>query len=75
MESQQAVEEEWYWHGTCDVGHQGLFFNKEWGWYDVRTRPYDPITGRFPVRDSQGYVDGMNLYEYERSNPVTGLDP
>ena len=25
--------------------------------------------------DPQGYVDGMNLYEYLKSNPVNGLDP
>ena len=36
---------------------------------------YHPTLGRFVQRDPIGYKDGMNAYEYETSNPVTGLDP
>jgi RHS repeat-associated protein len=43
--------------------------------YYYRARSYDPLYGRFLQRDSTGYVDGMNLYEYVRSNPISALDP
>ena len=39
-----------------------------------RARYYDPNTGRFLSRDPLGYIDGMNLYEYVRSNPIKFLD-
>lgn len=35
---------------------------------------YDPATGRWLTRDPAGYVDGMNLYRYGRSNPVRYVD-
>jgi len=56
-----------------------------------RARYYDPDTGRFLQRDPLGinpagesvspfdaqaqYTDGMNLYEYIKSNPIIYLDP
>lgn len=36
---------------------------------------YHPTTGRFLERDPKGYVDGMSLYEYVRSSPLTKVDP
>lgn len=36
---------------------------------------YHPTTGRFLERDPDGYVDGMNRYEYVRDNPITRTDP
>ena len=36
---------------------------------------YDYSTGRWLQRDPIGYADGMNLYEYVKSNPCIGLDP
>ena len=62
-------------YGICDVGHQGLFFDKELGLYDNRTRPYHSVFARFPVRDLAGYADGMNLHEYACSNPAGLRDP
>ena len=38
-------------------------------------RFYLASQGRFMTRDPLGYVDGANLYEYVRSNPVYGVDP
>ena len=46
-------------------------------------RYYDPITGRMithdPVNNRNGriggYIDGMNLYEYVKSNPISKYDP
>ncbi len=40
-----------------------------------RARYYDTETGRFLSRDPLGYVDGMNLYEYVKSNPLKYNDP
>ncbi len=40
-----------------------------------RDRYYDYYTGRWLTHDPLGYVDGMNLYEYARSNPLRILDP
>jgi len=36
---------------------------------------YDPTLGRFLETDPAQYIDGPNLYQMERSNPITGLDP
>ena len=35
---------------------------------------YHPTLGRWMQRDPVGYVDGMGLYEYVRSNPAALLD-
>jgi RHS repeat-associated protein len=40
-----------------------------------RNRYYDPQDGRFLTNDPLGYIDGLNLYEYVRSNPVLLYDP
>ena len=73
MDSQQAVTN--YPHGLCDFGHQGLLFDKEFGLYYDRARYLDPTLGRMMSPDRKDYVDGMNRFEWERSNPVTHLDP
>jgi len=39
-----------------------------------RNRYYDYYTGRWLTHDPPGYVDGMNLYEYAKSSPVTKTD-
>jgi len=36
-----------------------------------RNRYYDYYTGRWLTQDPAGYVDGMNLYEYVLSDPVS----
>ena len=41
----------------------------------ARGRNFHPAQGRFVQRDPQGYVDGMNLYQYVRGNPVMRTDP
>ena len=66
----------------CDIGHQGLIHDKEFGLIYNRARYLHPTLGRFVNRDPKdsdkpggGYHDGMNLYEYVRSNPVGLNDP
>ncbi len=48
--------------------------------YHVRHRVYQPTLGRWMQRDpgpgaASQYADGMNLYQYVGSNPVSFLDP
>jgi RHS repeat-associated protein len=40
-----------------------------------RHRDYCPTLGRFLQHDPLGYVDGMGLYEYVKSNPIIEKDP
>jgi len=61
-------------YGLCDVGHQGLMHDEQFGLVYNRNRYLDPRTGRWVQRDSAGYVDGMSLYEYLRSQAVVGAD-
>jgi RHS repeat-associated protein len=52
----------------------GYRYDPESGLYHVRYRYYHPTLGRWTTRDPAGYVDGANLYEYVRSNPIGYLD-
>jgi RHS repeat-associated protein len=40
-----------------------------------RARFEDVATGRWMTRDPEGYVDGMNVYQYSSSNAVNWIDP
>jgi len=40
-----------------------------------RNRYYDYYTGRWLTHDPLDFVDGLNRYEYVKSNPTIGLDP
>ncbi|MBI3949729.1 MAG: Ig-like domain-containing protein [Acidobacteria bacterium] len=53
----------------------GQRFDPETGLYYCKNRYYSPDLGRFLQRDPLEYVDGMNLYEHVRSNPINWLDP
>jgi RHS repeat-associated protein len=52
------------------IGYCGYVYNEDSGLYTVRFRTYSPTLGRWLERDPAGYVDGANLYEYVRSNPI-----
>ena len=41
----------------------------------MRARALDPHLGHWLSRDSAGYVDGLNLYEYVASKPLRAVDP
>ncbi|MDY7009363.1 MAG: RHS repeat-associated core domain-containing protein, partial [Planctomycetota bacterium] len=47
----------------------------ETGLYHVRYRMYHPSLGRWLTRDPIGYIDGMSLYEYCGSEPMSYVDP
>jgi len=53
----------------------GRRLDEESGLYYYRARYYDSEKGRFLQRDPLGYVDGLNLYIYARSNPIVNIDP
>ena len=61
------------------VGNPWMFvgrqLDEETGLYFYRARYFDAFEGRFLQRDPMGYADGMNLYEYVRSDPINRLDP
>jgi RHS repeat-associated protein len=66
-----------------DYGNNFLFTGREVDILDNgslkiqynRNRSYDYSTGRWLQRDPIGYVDGMNLYQYVKSNPIRLMDP
>ena len=43
--------------------------------YHVRNRAYHPLLGRWLQRDSTGYANSMNLFEYAASRPCIYRDP
>jgi uncharacterized protein RhaS with RHS repeats len=47
----------------------------ESGMYHVRNRMYHPGIGRWTQWDPLGYVDGMDVYQYVRSQPLAKIDP
>jgi RHS repeat-associated protein len=61
------------------IGNPWLFtgrqLDEEAGLYFYRARHYDSEKGRFMQRDTLGYVDGGNLYEYVKGNPTRWTDP
>jgi RHS repeat-associated protein len=57
------------------VGHQGLMIDIESRLIYNRNRVLNSALGRFHQWDRVGYGDGMDLYEYEISQPIRYQDP
>jgi len=58
-----------------EILYCGYCYDPESNLYHVRNRYYHPTLGRWTSRDREGYVDGMNLYEYVGSRPTLFTDP
>ena len=59
--------------------YRGYYYDTETGLYYLKSRYYDPQTGRFISMDSIDYLDpetigGANLYAYCGNNPVMYMD-
>ncbi len=67
----------------CDINpfrYRGYFYDYETGLYYLKSRYYDPETGRFINMDNVDYADpeeinGLNLYAYCGNNPIMYIDP
>ena len=57
-----------------DFGHQGLTHDEETGLIENRARMRSPQLD-WLQREPLGYIDGMSLYQYERSRVTFWLDP
>ena len=62
------------------IRYRGYYFDEETGFYYLKTRYYDPETGRFITIDDISYlapdtINGLNLYAYCGNNPVMMVDP
>jgi RHS repeat-associated protein len=55
--------------------HQGMRLDTATGLYQGRARDYSPSLDRWMQEDPIWYKGGMNLYEFERDNPLIRLDP
>ena len=60
--------------------YRGYYFDTETGLYYLKSRYYDPETGRFISLDDISFADpdtinGLNLYAYCCNNPVMHIDP
>ncbi|MEM0466090.1 MAG: RHS repeat-associated core domain-containing protein [Candidatus Thermoplasmatota archaeon] len=53
----------------------GQWYDATTGLYHFYARSYSPSLGRWLQRDPLGYVDGLNLYQYVGSNPMSFIDP
>ena len=54
--------------------YNGEMFDAATGQYYLRARFYNPVIARFTQEDTY-YGDGLNLYEYCKSNPYAYADP
>ena len=59
--------------------YRGYYYDRETGFYYLRSRYYDPVIGRFLNADihinANGDLIGYNMYAYCSNNPVMNVDP
>ena len=62
------------------IRYRGYYYDSDINLYYLKTRYYDPETGRFVTIDDVKFIapntiNGLNLYTYCADNPVMRLDP
>lgn len=62
------------------IRYRGYYYDEEMSLYYLKSRYYDPVTGRFITIDDISYIDpetinGLNLYAYCNNNPISNVDP
>ena len=63
---------------TCSVT-EGMYMTRKQDWYYLKSRYYDPETGRFINADiycdTMSNIFGTNMFTYCNNNPVNQIDP
>jgi|GEM_PF-2838452 len=54
--------------------HATKYYDADTGFYYYGMRYYSPNVGRFLHRDPSGETGGINLYGFDRNNPIQNLD-
>ena len=62
------------------IRYRSYYYDSETNLYYLKSRYYDPETGRFITIDDTSYlapdvINGLNLYAYCGNNPVMNVDP
>jgi len=57
------------------IGYQGGWTDSITALVHFQNRYYNPATATWMTQDPMGYVNGANLYQMERSNPMKYIDP
>ena len=62
------------------IRYRSYYYDSETNLYYLKSRYYDPETGRFITIDDTSYlapdvINGLNLYAYCGNNPVMHIDP
>jgi RHS repeat-associated protein len=68
------------WAATTDAYAQNVLFQggrleTATGNYIFQRRDYDPATGTWKQQDPSGYLDAATLYQLDRGQPTSSVDP
>jgi RHS repeat-associated protein len=61
--------------GTQPFGFAGGLRDLDTGLTRFGARGYDPVTGRWTRKDSEGLQGGLNPFEYGANDPINHIDP
>lgn len=61
--------------GFQPFGFAGGLYDRHTGLVRFGARDYDPVTGRWTVKDPIGFGGGTNYYGYTNNNPIHFIDP
>ena len=61
-------------HAEVVIGFAGQEHSETTKLSFLRARFYDPESGAFVSRDPIGIADGLNTYQYAKSNPINRID-